>query len=91
MIKIVGKEEVEISARFCDKCEERITFSKTDDQIQANREYSVSLVFNFGYWSKQDGVNFELDFCDKCGEELMNDVLVKIGKSKSDYVKNYKE
>lgn len=87
MIKTVGKEEVEISARFCDKCGERMTFSKPEDQMAFNREYSVSMVMNFGYWSKLDGVNFELDFCDKCGEELMDETLAKIGKTRADYFK----
>jgi len=89
MIKSVGKEEVEITARFCDKCNNRITFSNSEDQMKADTEYSASLVFNFGYWSNQDGVNFELDFCDKCGEELMNETLAKIGKTKDDCIKKF--
>ncbi len=58
------KFEVEEQVRFCDFCNQEISYDKGLD-------HSVHMTFDFGYFSKRDGDNWEWDACHKCAEAII--------------------
>lgn len=64
-VRLSGKKiEVETEERFCDFCNKVISY---DDGL----DYSISMHFAFGFYSKRDGENWDWDSCHLCAEKII--------------------